>query len=118
MIKFDLERALAGDKVVTRRGAEVEQIHSFTLSNKVVVCGVFQSSVWTWSSVGKYHHSKTSDADLFMAPEKLSGFVNVYASTNMPSVIHETKEEADNHANISKRLACIDLSQFEEGHGL
>ena len=117
MIKFDLERALAGDKVVTRTGREVTQIHSFTLSNKVVVCGVRDISVGTWNGLGEYHDGRTCDADLFMAPEKLSGFVNIYKN-GICGNVSETKSLADLYAKTKQRIACIDLSQFKEGHGL
>lgn len=117
MIKFDLERALAGDKVVTRSGREVTQIHSFTLGDKVAVCGVRGASVGTWNSLGEYHSGSTSDSDLLMAPEKLSGFVNVYKN-GICGNVSKTKALADLYAKTKQRIACIDLSQFEEGHGL
>lgn len=51
-------------------------------------------------------------------PKKLTGFVNIYRGDEH-GVIHHSRELAD--ANIrqsQKRIACIDLSQFNEGHGL
>lgn len=120
MIKFDLERALAGDKVVTRCGWVVEQIHSFTLSDRVVVYGVMDASVELWNSLGEYYDDKTCGADLFMAPEKLSGFVNLNKNglgLVVPAGAFSTKALADQCAG-KKRIACIDLSQLEEGCGL
>lgn len=46
---------------------------------------------------------------------RLSGFVNVYKSST--GFHHASREDADNCAG-DLRIACIDLSQFEEGHGL
>ena len=47
-------------------------------------------------------------------PKKLSGFLNVYPHS---AEFHETKQLADEFA-VKPRIACVDLSQFEEGHGL
>lgn len=51
-----------------------------------------------------------------IAPKKLSGFVNVYKQ-GACDVIFGTKEAADEH-HTRNRVACIDLSQFDEGYGL
>ena len=55
---------------------------------------------------------------LFMAPKQLSGFLNAY--TVHAPIWHSTKEDADMEFNKygDRRTACIDLSKFEEGHGL
>lgn len=65
---FDLERALAGDKVVTRDGREVVQIFyadKACLSSKVIV--VIDNHVSCYYSNGNYG-SSNSDYDLLMAP--------------------------------------------------
>jgi len=49
--------------------------------------------------------------NIINTPEKMHGFINVYNSA-----IHPTKAEADNCATFP-RVACIDLSQFNVGHG-
>ena len=119
MIKIDLEKALAGDKVVTRGGVSATQIHLFKLdNNERVITGVVNGELVNWSDDGKEYNSFT-DEDLFMAPKKLSGFVNIYDGS--ANTYHESFDRATQYArNQSKltRLACIDLSQFKEGHGL
>jgi hypothetical protein len=52
-----------------------------------------------------------------MAPKQLSGFINVYNGIQNTYTLYDTKAKADSLAG-SLRSACIDLSQFEEGHGL
>jgi len=121
MDKFDLEKALAGDKVVTRDGREVTQFHVFNHTNDPILYGydVDNDHVEQWFVAGNYHKGTNEcGGDLFMAPKKLSGFINIYASRYCESPIHATREVADNESNKTTRLACIDLSQFEEGHGL
>ena len=120
MNKFNLERALAGEKVITRDGREVSE---FTNVRKVkkdsrcivgVVGGVMQ--VWFRNGMLNSCESKCK-FDLFMAPKKLSGFVNVYVSGELSSMF-ETEKEAGSGSNSIGRVACVDLSQFDEGHGL
>lgn len=116
MIKFDLERALAGDKVITRDGREVTQLVKFDCDNEYQVRGVVLRDLCAWTVDGCYYATKNPgcDEDLFMAPKKLSGFANIYSNGVQ---IHENKDSADKLCS-DDRLACIDLSQFKEGHGL
>lgn len=115
MIKFDLERALAGDKVVTRDGREVTQLTKFDLdmnTNMFYVAAVVDGGILCrFSQYGLC--SEHNGSDLFMAPKKLSGFIVVYADG------HETREAAVKAGELVGVVkAVIDLSQFEEGHGL
>lgn len=120
MIKFDLERALAGDKVITRDGREVTQLVKFDCENKYPVRGVFLGGVYSWTSEGIYYAGDGAkhDNDLFMAPKKLSGFVNVWSNGSATAYRLKSQAEECNNTSGEKAVACIDLSQFEEGHGL
>ena len=113
MNKFNLERALAGEKVITRDGREVSQ---FTNVRKVkkdsrcivgVVGGVMQ--VWFRNGMLNSCESKCK-FDLFMTPKKLSGFINLYHDRE--STFHTARFNGNGCHTI------IDLSQFDEGHGL
>lgn len=119
MNKFDLSRALAGDKVVTRDGREVTQLVKFDVEFAVgcadVIFAVLEGSVESWEVSGSYHGTNCG-TDLFMAPNQLSGFMNVYP--NGGGHICKTKQECDDQPQAHSRIACIDLSQFTEGHGL
>jgi hypothetical protein len=117
MTKFDLEKALAGDKVVTRDGREVTQLVKIVISCEVFLAGAIHGDghVSSWIGTG-IEAQGGEDEDLFMAPKKLSGFVNVY-DDGLVVLIQETSQECGT-AYRDGRIACIDLSQFEEGHGL
>jgi hypothetical protein len=113
MKAFDLEKALAGEKVVTRDGQEVTQVTLFKGVRKdggKSICALIDGLIYLFYEDGSYTKELEYWPDLFMAPKKLSGFINVY-------VTFTTKEEADTFA-LPSRTACIDLSQFEEGYGL
>ena len=76
-------------------------------------------SAWWHFSDGEIRNDGTNtDFDLMLLcpePKKLSGFVNVYPT--LVSKVFETNQEA-NQNRLRGCIACIDLSQFEEGHGL
>lgn len=124
MIPFDLERALAGDKVVTRDGREVTQLTKFDLdmnTNMFYVAAVVDGGILCrFSQYGLC--SEHNGSDLFMAPKKLSGFVVGFSSVDGKSTFSNTfatKDAADKFtvAGVHK-VYCIDLSTIEEGHGL
>ena len=115
MEKFNLERALNGDKVV-QGDSEASQFKVFSVESGILplVCIIS----------GRFHHCRldgttTGDTPLTMAPKKLSGFVNIYAD-GIGSARYATNALARKWADESglELIACIDLSQFEEGHGL
>ncbi|PHS21816.1 MAG: hypothetical protein COA84_14905 [Robiginitomaculum sp.] len=120
MDKFDLEKALAGEKVVNKKGEVAGKVVDFGdfddgYSLRVLIGG----EVGEFTRAGTYFsNDDVSDKDLFMAPKKLSGFVNVYRDVS-PSY-HNTKIQANTTDNwpTAHRVALIDLSQFEQGHGL
>lgn len=77
LIPFDLEKALAGEPVVTRNGFEVTKLTTFEISRGVILVGVMGGDVQTWTKNGKWLESgMTSDFDLFMKPKTrvINGF--------------------------------------------
>lgn len=79
---FNLEKALAGEKVVTRDGQEVVKIVHFKDANinERVIFQV-EDVVYLCSEDGKYYNYTTgsgSQLDLFMAPTKKQGWINIY----------------------------------------
>ena len=120
MIKFDLEKALAGEKVITRDGLEVTQLVNFEgVGDRCEsIYAMVGGKVISYYGCGNYTGNH-SPLDLFMAPKKLSGFINVYADGDVGYLMHDTKEGAVfGRSKYQTVIACIDLSQFEEGHGL
>ena len=66
---------------------------------------------------GHFHYTNEEAVeDVVLKPKKLSGWVNIYEQ-KITSQVYPSKKEADKCA-YEDRLACIDLSQFEEGHNL
>ena len=119
MKAFNLEKALAGEKVVTRDGQEVTQVTLFkgVKDRSESICALVDGRICLFYEDGSYIKMLESWTDLFMAPKQLSGFVNVYSGIQNTYNVYDTKAKADSLAG-SLRSACIDLSQFEEGHGL
>ena len=66
---FDLEKALAGEPVVTRDGREVKDLHLFTsVQTYYPVVGIIEGRILSFSKEGKYLTNRSeSDKDLFMA---------------------------------------------------
>jgi hypothetical protein len=65
---FDLERALAGDPVVTRYGEPVTQITKFDIYGTHVLRGVLEGQLVSWCDNGRYYSSGEGHCDLFMGP--------------------------------------------------
>lgn len=79
MKTFNLERALAGDPVVTRAGKPVEQLHKFEAKlSEEILFGVVDDLVKSWTKNGKYYgDDEESQYDLFMASVKREGWINI-----------------------------------------
>ena len=105
MKPFNLEKALAGEKVMTRAG--VELLHIFhapkatSLHNKIVAV-MEKNGVLTYYEDGKYSASGDTVFDLVMAPKlkKIEGWVNYYDSEQFGSV-YCTKVLADNAVRMT-----------------
>jgi ribosomal protein S16 len=76
MKPFNLERALAGDPVVTRDGRPVKVAGynpDAKLSQKVI--GWVKSENLNWMEDGRFISDQASSADLFMAPTELKEWI-------------------------------------------
>jgi hypothetical protein len=79
MIAFNLERALAGEPVITRDGKEVTQLTKFDLTEtSYLIFGILENDVRRWTIEGKYLLGEEDRNDLFMKPEENAIWVNVY----------------------------------------
>jgi len=78
MKPFNLEKALAGEPVVTRDGTKVTEIHNFsTRHGEMTVFAIIEGSFLTFSKSGKHYSTIVdSEFDLFMADTEK--WVNVY----------------------------------------
>lgn len=82
MKPFNLEEALAGKPVVTRDGNKVTQLHLFDIDSQYPLYGVVETSVWKFTKNGKPVGYSGNKYELFMAPEKVTKWVNVYKTEN------------------------------------
>jgi len=97
---FDLQRALAGDPVVTRAGSIVKELHYFETIPYQKLCCVVNGCILTFTDDGHYYRDgKDDDHDLFMLPQKKTYWVNIYrcdiANNNVyVRGLFDTEEEA------------------------
>ena len=104
MEQFSLEKYLANPsrKVVTRDGRRVRVICTDMKSTTYPVVALIENGsdyeqLTTFSKNGEYAVNESSRSDLFFAPEKHEGWVNIYEEgTNryLEGCIYVTKEEA------------------------
>ena len=80
MEKFNLERALAGEPVITRDGREVTQLVKFDAPGaNYALRGVSDGEIRSWTTDGRFStFSENSPKDLFMKPKENAIWVNVY----------------------------------------
>jgi hypothetical protein len=80
MEKFNLERALAGEPVITRDGREVTRLVKFEADREgYPLMGVLDENVRSWTIDGRFAtFSENSPKDLFMKPKENAIWVNVY----------------------------------------
>ena len=73
MKKFNLEKAMAGEPVVTRNGHEVTQLHLLDCGDDFPLVSVVNDSVEEYTKEGKYiNETGESPLDLFMKEETIS----------------------------------------------
>jgi hypothetical protein len=77
MKPFDLEKALAGEPVVTRCGFKVQELHLFKnkVSNPLV--GIINNEIYAWNEEGKGMSMFKEELDLFMAPKNVKRYIYV-----------------------------------------
>ena len=112
MKQFNLEEYLKNPsrKVVTRDGRSVTRFlctdlkSEFPIAAAVESCkGAYPEDLLTYRNNGTFYNEVTIDGrDLFFAPEKHEGWVNVYKAGNTPysdTCIWPTEEEAKKWTN-------------------
>ena len=126
MKPFDLERALAGDPVVTRDGRPVTQLTLFESNPPLTFClyGVAGGTLINWRKTGianceEYfeddEYTKDSMSDLFMAPREVWIIVLEHPVKDMISTYgttFNTKEEADEQVNAITKLDCNSFNKI------
>ena len=117
MKPFDLEAAKAGAKVITRDGKPARIVCFDRKHIKSPIIALVsetdhEEELRTYSVRGWYFQSTECGLDLFMAPEKKEGWINIYSVGGFATGLHKTKAEADENASTN-RVACIHI-EWEE----
>lgn len=94
---FNLERALAGDSVVTRDGREVYGIHVYAGAHYGRVVAQIQdtNSPSLFYPCGSYTNGGESINDLMMAPKIRTVWVNLIPDSNKTAKWFSTEEAAN-----------------------
>ena len=116
MKEFNLEEYLKNpsQKVVTRDGRNVRIICTDAMRNLPIVALVFDKEqeeeiVVTFQKDGKYIYKEEQPLDLFFAPTKREGWINIYFNIyyegsdkcrNSGKNIYSSEEEAKKHKDL------------------
>ena len=123
MNQFNLEEYLANPsmKIVTREGKPVRIICTDAKFEKYQVLALItkkdgQEMLATLDTSGKFRNGYDSHLDLFFAPEKHEGWINLYKSGNGWSLganIWQTEEEAKKWVGAADYATTIKI-EWEE----
>ena len=105
MEKFNLEKYLANPsrKVVTRDGCPVRILCTDKKSYNEQIVGLIMGDngmefISTWTQQGKSFFNSDTPNDLFFAPEKHEGYINIYRNEYEDyykgKIIYSSKEDA------------------------
>ena len=126
MEQFSLEKYLANPsrKVVTREGKNVRILCTDRKLDSKEVVGLTMNNDGTegllsWSKQGKLLSLNDSSFDLFFAPEKHEGWVNLYKLANKDCAyytggIFNSKAEAENKRDTSDLYVATIKIEWEE----
>ena len=104
MKEFNLNEYLKdpSKKVVTRDGREVRIICTDAKGDEPIIALVYnnireEENAYTYNRDGYIYGDNDSGLDLFIAPIKKEGWINLYKNegiTYLPGIIHDSEEEA------------------------
>ena len=126
MEQFSLEKYLANPsrKLVTRDGRNARIICTDMKSTTYPVVALIEDGsgyeqLTTFSKNGEYAVNESSRSDLFFAPEKHEGWVNLYKYVNKDCAyylgsINNSKAEAENKRGMSDKCVATIRIEWEE----
>ena len=123
MEKFNLEKYLANPsrKLVTRDGRNARIICTDMKSTTYPVVALIENGsgyeqLYTCSKNGEYAVNESSRSDLFFAPEKHEGWVNVSREEYgyEGGLIYDSKEDAEKIAKVNKCCVATIKIEWEE----
>ena len=119
MKPFDLEKAKAGAPIITRNGRKVRLIDTTrkTSTGYPLVAAVADiygdEDIICYTAKGRFYDDDCEyGLDLFMAPVKREGWLNIYPGASIRHDIHASQDQADMHAAYD-RIACVRI-EWEE----
>lgn len=124
MEQFSLSKYLKNPsrKVVTRSGRNVRIICTDKKGYDYPIVALIENKLEGYEGVlyytkdGKYTANESSDSDLFFAPEKHEGWVNIYKSkydSYELSQVYQRKEDAENEKYINDSDVYIATVKIE-----
>ena len=126
MKQFDLKEYLANPsrKVVTRDGCPVRILCTDKKSYNEQIVGLIMGDngmefISTWTQQGKSFFNSDTPNDLFFAPEKHEGWVNLYKWANKDCAyyigsMYNSKAEAENKRDTSDNYVTTIKIEWEE----
>ena len=124
MEQFSLEKYLANPsrKVVTRDGCPVRILCTDRISYNVEIVGLIMNdngmeSIFTWTQQGKEYVNSDTSNDLFFAPEKQTGWINVYRNNDSHTyagAVYDSKEDAEKRKTTDENYVTTIKIEWEE----
>ena len=126
MEQFSLEKYLANPsrKVVTRNGRNVRivctdrNIYNFPIVALIQLYNDRDEEVFTYTKDGEYEVDKSTTYDLFFAPEKHEGWINVYRYSDgghaYAGAVYDSKEDAEKRKTIDENYVTTIKIEWEE----
>jgi len=106
MKSFDLQKALAGERVISRAGKKVTQVTIFDVNNYFLLAAVIEGELLKFLLDGKVNSSgEESPNDLFM--DETGSWINLFYNPTQDLVWlgvnrYKTEEEAQEHLTDHK----------------
>ena len=123
MEQFDLKEYLANPsrKVVTRDGRNVKIIstdmncENYPIVALAKLCDSSKEEIFLYTKDGEFEFGIPSRYDLFFAPEKHEGWVNIYkvGKNKKCGFIYETEEAAKSQFEPNEHIATVKV-EWEE----
>ena len=124
MEQFSLEKYLANPsrKVVTRDGCPVRILCTDKKSYNEQIVGLIMGDngmefISTWTQQGKSFFNSDTPNDLFFAPEKHEGWINVYRNNDSHTyagAVYDSKEDAEKRKVIDENYVTTIKIEWEE----
>ena len=125
MEQFSLEKYLANPsiKVVTRDGCPVRILCTDRKSYNVEIVGLIMSDtgmehIFTWTQQGKQYVNTDTSNDLFFAPERHEGWINIYRDSDNGRVYtgrsYDSKEDAEKRKASDENYVTTIKIEWEE----